>query len=150
MAMRSLTYLMLFGTLVLLLAACSQEPVEIHYGSDECAYCKMMITNDHFATQLITEKGKSYTFDSIECLAALQNEHADELEGAKMWVSDYNQPGHWLDARKAQYVESEVIKSPMGRSLLALPSAQEAEEMIREKPGTLLKWDKVSQIKTVH
>lgn len=133
----------IFLSLFMGLMGCSQEPVEIHYASDECAHCKMMITDEQFASQLITEKGKALKFDAIECLAVYHREH--EFPGARLWVSDYNEPGNWLDAFTAQYVKSEVINSPMGESLLAFASREAAEEHIAEKPGRLLRWEEVSQ-----
>lgn len=139
--------LVLGSILVLLVTACSQEPVEIHYGSDGCAYCKMMITNDHFSAQLVTTKGKGYTFDSIECLAAYHRENSRQLQDAKLWVNNYNNPGQWLQAPRAQYVKSEVVQSPMGESLLALPSSDKAKKHTNEKPGKLMKWKEVKQLK---
>lgn len=132
--------------LLLLATACSQEPAEIHYGSDECAHCKMMITDDQFASQIVTEKGKAYKFDAIECMTAYQHERSNELENAKLYVSNYNEGGTWLNAKEAQFVKSEVVNSPMGESLLAFPSEKEARGHVAEKPGILLKWAEVSQI----
>ena len=131
--------------MILFISACSQEPVEIHYASDECAHCKMMITDDQFASQLITEKGKALKFDAIECMAAYHRENKEELSGASLWVSNYENPGMWLEAYDAVFVKSEVIKSPMGASLLALPDKEIATEHIQEKPGHILVWDEVSQ-----
>lgn len=131
--------------LLLFVAACSQEPVEIHYASDECAHCKMMITDDQFASQIVTDKGKALKFDAIECMAVYHREHKEELNKARLWVSNYNEPGTWLNALEAQYVKSEVVKSPMGESLLALPNKEVAESHISERPGRLLLWDEVSQ-----
>jgi copper chaperone NosL len=105
----------------------------------------MMITDDQFASQLVTDKGKALKFDAIECMAVYHRENEEELKGARLWVSNYNDPGTWLDALEAQFVKSEVIKSPMGESLLALPDKETAEELVSEKPGRLLLWDEVSQ-----
>lgn len=132
--------------LLTLVTACSQEPAEVHYGSDECVHCKMMITDQQFASQIVTEKGKALKFDAIECMAVYQREHADELQGAIRYVSDYNQPGNWLEAREAQFVKSEVVNSPMGESLLAFPSEEEAKKHITERPGQLLDWAEVAQV----
>lgn len=135
-----------FATVLMLLVACSQEPAEIHYGSDECAHCKMMITDSQFASQMVTDKGKAIKFDAIECMAVYQRNHSEELKGAKSWVSNYNNPGEWLPARDAQYVKSEVVNSPMGESLLAFPSQQIAKNHLQNKPGELLQWEAVTKI----
>lgn len=132
--------------LLLLATACSQEPEAIHYGSDECAHCKMMITDEQFASQIVTDKGKALKFDAIECMAVYQRENNDELQGAIRYVSDYNQPGNWLEVGEAQFVKSEVVNSPMGESLLSFSSKEEAQKHLSERPGQLLKWAEVSQI----
>ena len=132
--------------LLILATACSQEPAEVHYGSDECVHCKMMITDEQFASQIVTDKGKALKFDAIECMAVYQRENADELQGAVRYVSNYNQPGNWLKAQEAQFVKSEVVNSPMGESLLAFPNKDEAKKHITERPGQLLDWAEVSQI----
>lgn len=131
--------------LLLLATACSQEPAEVYYGSDECAHCKMMITDAQFASQIVTDKGKTYKFDAIECMAVYYRMNKDELDGAKLYASNYDEPGNWLNAREAQFVKSEEVNSPMGESLLAFPSKEEAEKHISERPGKLLKWAEVSQ-----
>jgi copper chaperone NosL len=137
----------LFTVLVsFLLISCNQEPVEIHYGSDECAHCRMMITEQQFAAQLVTKKGKVYKFDAIECLAAYNNQNGDDFTAPMLWVTNYNKPGEWLNVKNAQFVKSEEINSPMGESLLALPSFQKAEEHIAERPGTIMNWEEVTQI----
>ncbi|WP_372639112.1 nitrous oxide reductase accessory protein NosL [Fodinibius sp.] len=133
-------------SLWLLATACSQEPADIHYGSDECAHCKMMITDNRFASQIVTEKGKAYKFDAIECMTAYANEHPEVSEGALRYVSNYAEGGTWLRATEAQYVKSEVVNSPMGESLLAFPSPEAAKRHIAERPGKLLGWEVVSQL----
>src|SRR5690554_2958900 len=125
-------HIILMLALSLAITACSQQPVEIHYGSDECAHCRMMITDNHFASQIITKKGKAIKFDAIECLAAYQKENREELGDAVFWISDYENPGEWLKAENAIIIKSEVIKSPMGASLLAVSSVEIADKHIQE------------------
>lgn len=145
--MKTIQATILMTVLLLFITACSQEPATIHYGSDECQHCKMMITDNRFAAQLVTEKGKALKFDAIECLAAYKENNSKELKAAKLWVSNYESPGEWLAVPKAQFVKSEVINSPMGASLLALPSEDAAISHIQEKPGELLSWEEVKSVK---
>lgn len=129
--------------MLMLLTACSQKPDKVHYGGDECAYCRMMITDNRFASQIVTETGKSIKFDAIECLADYTEEHKSELESAKMWVSDFNNPGNWIEVGKANIVKSEVVKSPMGESLLAFESEDEMNEHLSEYPGKPVAWQSI-------
>ena len=132
--------LMTAGVLILMVA-CSQEPAEIHYGSDECAYCRMMISDAQFASQMVSETGKTIKFDAIECMAAYTKENRSEFEGPKLWVSDFNNPGNWIEVGNGAIVQSEVINSPMGASLLAFDSEESAKEHIQQYPGKIIEWE---------
>lgn len=142
--MKNLIYI-LFLALMVLLISCSQQPAEIHYGSDECAHCKMMITDDRFAAQLVTETGKAIKFDAIECLAQYASTNKSDLESAKLWVSNFEDPGTWLEVRQAYIIKSEVINSPMGESLLALETEQQMKEHLAQYPGELIPWQRLAR-----
>lgn len=136
---------MMKAVLVLMigLTGCSQEPAEIHFGSDECVHCKMIITDQRFASQMVTTKGKSMKFDSIECMAAFVNRNQEQSEEAKLWVSDFNKPGQWIPLEMAVIIKSEVIKSPMGESLLALSGNKEVDAHLESYPGKKLRWNQI-------
>ncbi len=141
--MKSIRIISPLVLLLVLMAACSQEPAEIHYGSDECEYCKMMITDNRFASQAVTETGKAIKFDAIECMGQYTQEHKSEMESAEMWVSNFEEPGSWVSLSQAQLVQSDVIKSPMGAAYLALPSTEKAKQHISEYPGRLIEWQDI-------
>lgn len=117
---------LVFSTLLLLLlSACiSQEPKEINLHTDECAYCKMVISDQQFASQLVSDKGKSYPFDSIECMAAYAYQTTDIAENAKLYAADYTRRGEWLLLDNADIYHAESVPSPMGLSLFALPGQE--------------------------
>ncbi len=140
--MRNIIYI-LFLALIVLLSSCSQQPAEIHYGSDECAHCKMMITDNRFAAQAVTETGKSIKFDAIECMADYAGENKSELQSAELWVSDFNNPGIWININNAFLIKSEVINSPMGESLLALDTEKDMKEHLAEYPGERVEWQQL-------
>jgi len=89
--------------------------------------------------------GKATKFDAIECLAAyvVQRQSDSELQNAKRWVSDFNNPGTWITVENAAFVKSEEIQSPMGESLLAFGDRKEAESHLEEFPGKLISWNEI-------
>lgn len=141
---RRLTYLMAIPVLLAALAGCSQDPKPIHLHSDECAHCRMMITDARFAAQIVNENGKSIKFDAIECLADYYRTRQQDLSGARLWVSDFNNPGEWIEAGKAVLIKSEEIQSPMGESLLALKTKQEAEKHLGSYSGGIIAWSEIT------
>lgn len=134
--------LIALATMLIAVSACSNKPHEIHYGSDECAHCQMVIMDEEFATQIVTKTGKAFKFDSIECLAAYIKDQETSVSDQTLWVHDFS-TSEWLNANEAIFVKSEVIKSPMGMGLLALNSNEAAKNHITQYPGKIVGWDEL-------
>ena len=132
----------IFLILLLFLASCAIEPQPINYGQDACHYCKMNIVDSQHAAQFVTEKGKCYKFDAIECMLNQMKEF-DEAPIALFLVSDYAKPGELTDATTATYLISDAIPSPMGAFLTAFATQEKAVLTHEESSGLLLGWDKL-------
>ena len=133
------------AVIAMLFGACGTHgPAEIHYGQDQCDYCKMTIADKSFGSELVTAKGKVYKFDSIECLAAYQVKSklgAEDIHS--IWVTDFGQPGSFLNIDRATIVATERQKSPMGVGLLAVNSPQQAGRLIEAVGGKIMAWEQV-------
>lgn len=128
----------------LLFATCANHgPAEMHYGEDRCDYCKMHIADAAFGSQLITGKGKAFKFDSIECLAAYEWDHADDLKNATRWLGNINSPGAFLSGADAVVVHGRDLRSPMGLGLAATASEEEARRLAAETNGEVISWTHV-------
>ena len=131
--------------LFVLIAACQrQAPVQIHYGSDACDYCRMTIVDPAFAAQLITRTGKAYRFDDPGCLRAFATSgRIPDNEIHSAWVNDHENPGSILNVRAAFFVASEQIKAPMNGGLAAFPSRASADTAQTAWGGRVEMWDEV-------
>lgn len=150
---RRLTYLkqlLPIATLLLggiALSGCSSDqPDTIYYGQDACAHCTMLITDERFAAELKTSKGRAFKFDAIECMAAYSNNHADQLDGAHLWVKNFAVPEQWILVNEALFLQSPDVKSPMGLSLLATESREEMDQLQQEFGGQTMNWSEVKQM----
>lgn len=131
----------------LFLAACADGPRDIALGVEECAHCRMLVTEEAFAAQLRSDLGRSYVFDAIECMAEfVQNREADDIGVSAMWVTDFVAPGNWVTAETATYLRSPGIRSPMGMNLSAFKDRSVAEEHQSEFGGDLLTWREVKAL----
>lgn len=133
---------------ILFLTSCSKEPVPINYGKDNCEYCLMSIIENKFGTELITKKGKIYKFDSIECLAAFENEFdTDEVDSK--WVTNFSGSHRLIKHSDAYFLLSKQLKSPMGLFLSAYSSKEELETVKSEFGGDEINWSElVDYVKT--
>jgi copper chaperone NosL len=121
-------------------SSCSIEPKPIEYGNDHCHYCDMTVVDKTHAAEYTTKKGKSFTYDAIECLVNDINEQDNESTMAFVLVADYANPGVLIDANTAFFLISENIKSPMGANLSAFNSKESTEEHLKEFGGDLYSW----------
>jgi copper chaperone NosL len=126
------------------LASCAIEPEAINYGADQCDFCKMGVVDKAHSAQYVTQKGKQFKFDAIECLI---REISDPsiLEGdlAFILVADYADPGKMIDASTASFIICKKIKSPMGAYLSAFSDKNEALKTIEELGGDLYDWSAI-------
>ncbi len=136
----------LWGAMMLLLSiiACSPEPQPVNYGKDLCHFCKMTIVDKAFSAEIVTKKGRVYKFDAIECeVNYLLKNNIDENSLAYILVADYSNPGNFIDAKNAYFIISPQIQSPMGANLAAVSDAQTAQNIVKEKFGTIYRWNEL-------
>ncbi len=120
-----------------LIVSCSTRPQPISYGEDLCSYCRMSIVDARYGAELVTDKGKVYKFDALECLINHQQDNPEEVY-AHVLVTDVTEPGQLTDARACTYLISPNIPSPMGANLSSFGSRATAESWLAQHEGILL------------
>ena len=68
----------------------------------------MQISDERFGAALVTTKGRTVKFDSIECLLVYYKQAASANDVASVWVSDFRHPGDLLNADSARFIEPRV------------------------------------------
>lgn len=130
------------AALVLALAGCQAGPAAIAYGKDNCARCRMAIADARYAAELVTRQGKTYAFDSIECLAGFVLQDGVPAGAVRsLWVTDFARPAHLIAAKDAFYLRSSRLRSPMGLGLAAFSTRADRENARVWYPGEALTWD---------
>ena len=131
-----------------LLAACEPGPAEIAYGKDECAACRMRITDARFASELVTRTGKVFTFDAVECLLGFaERESLAEDEVHSRWVADFANPGRLIDARSARWLRTGTVRTPMGLGVLAFSTDGDLEQARSRFGGVAVAWDQLPALR---
>ncbi len=138
--------LLLLASVSLLLASCAPAPEPIGYGRDVCAYCTMLIAEQQYGAVLVTKKGKSHKFDSIECMAAmLFRKRIPRDDVHSMWTASFDAPGTLIAVEDAVYLHSPNLRSPMGLNVSSYRARPFAEEMRGRYGGSILRWEDVLQ-----
>ena len=125
---------------VLLLSSCNVAPEDIAYGKDACSFCDMTIVDKTHAAEYVTNKGRAYKFDAIECLINdLSNK--DENEMAFILVTDFLNPTVLIDVKETSFLISEEIKSPMGANLSAFKNKNRIDYK-----GAIYNWKSIKEV----
>ena len=112
--MKNLLYLLI----PVLLVSCSTEPEPIAYGTDACNFCEMIIVSKAYSAQAVSEKGKQFKYDAIECMANDLHDHSAEM--AIRQVADFSNPGSMIPVEDAIFIVNDSLSSPMGANLAAV------------------------------
>ncbi len=124
------------------LAACSTKPprpIDID-ASDMCSRCRMAISQNRYAAELLDHDGNAFKFDDIGCMRRYTLDHRLDPKAQTYFVMDY-QTQHWLDATQAAYVRSDAIPSPMSGQLVAFHDKPSAEAFARGVHGQVLDFE---------
>lgn len=133
-----LSFLLLGG----LLMACAPKMEPLQYGEDACAYCKMTIVDSRYGAEIVSQKGKVYKYDAVECMVNHSHEASDfgESDVHSRYAVDFDQPGQLLPAESLHYLYCLEMPSPMGMYLSAYSSLENLELTMASKGGKHLDW----------
>lgn len=131
------------GMMVVLSSCGANGPVAINYNKDACDFCKMSISESHFASELITKKGRAYKFDDMSCMLEYIN-NIKKSDIQTYYVGSYQKDNLLIDASKAWYVKHEELRSPMGGNIAAFETKEEASDYAGKNGATVIDWNALS------
>ena len=117
-------------------AAQARSPEPVPLDRVECSRCRMLISTDRGAGQVVSTEEDTRFYDDVGCLAA---DWVEQRNQATPYVRVYN--SEWKDARKAVYANHTESRTAMGSGLVAFDTEEEARLV---SPGSrILTWDDV-------
>lgn len=122
-------------------SACSPQPQPIAWGEDVGDFCRMVIVDQRYGAELVTNRGRVYKFDSVECLAGFLLAMDDTGAVHSLWVTPFQSPGDLIRIEDAIFLHSATLKSPMGANLTAFRTdAITPEGLVSSFGGEVLDW----------
>lgn len=115
------------------------QPVEID-ANDLCAYCKMTISEQRYAAEIIDLEGDVIKFDNLDCMVRYASQHALK-DRANAWFVRDRDGREWLDLRQAFLVRAASIPGPMGSGTLAVRDHSTAQILARQFSGQIVRFD---------
>jgi copper chaperone NosL len=138
----NMKFIMLLVITSLASVSCSVSPDPIHYGEDDCVHCTMTIMDRRYGTEIVTNKGKVFKFDSVECMVEyLLGDKVAEGDVKLVLVTPFNRPEELVDAGNSQVLHCKDLPSPMGKYLTAFKDKTDAMHFREEYGGVLFSWE---------
>ena len=103
----------------------------------------MTLMDPKFGAELVTEKGKVFIFDDVNCMLMYMDSVEDETY-KHILVTDYLNPGVLLDANLAFYLKSDQFKTPMASNIVAFPDYNLLKEYKNKSGGVYLAWGELT------
>ena len=129
------------GLLLIISLSCSQGPAPIDYGNESCDFCMMTIVDSRFGSGVITNKGKQFKFDAVECMLNYIHSHQDSE--FTTYVTAFDNPKVLVESTSCIYLIGSDIQSPMGMYLSAYASEHAALKHQQQHGGKVLAWEQL-------
>jgi copper chaperone NosL len=114
------------------------EPAELDTRHEQCAHCRMAVSDPRFAGQIVAPGELPRFFDDLGCLAGWVKEQGGALsEGAVAWVADHRTKA-WVRADVAVYTRVPGLETPMGSHVIAHADAASRDQDPESRGGTPL------------
>ena len=133
--------------MILLIVSCSAQPSPIEFGTDTCDYCRMTIADEQYGAEIVTNKGRVYKYDAVECMVgAIIAGDIDNNKIVMQLVIDHANPTVLTDAADAAYLRSPELRSPMGMNLTSFGTIENARKTRARHPGEILTWEETQAL----
>ena len=127
--------------IVLFVTSCSTKPEPLIYGTDICHFCKMTLMDNKYGAELVTNKGKVYKFDDLNCFLNFYHSGYENSEDFQhKLVVDYANPGKLIEAANGFYLKSTELRTPMNSQVAAFETKQSMDIFKKQWKGIYLGW----------
>ncbi len=100
----------------------------------------MQISDPRFGAELVTKKGRTVKFDSIECLLSFYKQASAAGDVESVWVADMSHPGVLIDANQARFVKLDSGRLPMGHGWAAIADENDAAALGITDRAAVKRW----------
>jgi copper chaperone NosL len=107
------------------------KPVDI-FAEDNCAQCRMAVSDERLASEIINDAGEVLKFDDLGCMLKYRTSHHD-MKIAATFLKDY-ETKQWIPYERAVIIETDV-DTPMGSGKVAFADSMRAREFQKKHPS---------------
>ena len=104
----------------------------------------MSIVDQRFGGEIVTQKGKIFKFDAVECMINhIEKNISDESDLRFILTNTLDAPAQLIDVSSNVYLISENMPSPMGMYLNPFSKDVEAQKSQEQNGGQIFNWSEL-------
>jgi copper chaperone NosL len=129
----------------LVLASCAASPprpAALDTRNEQCASCRMAISDARLAAQLVAPSEEPVFFDDLGCLRDYLKSARKRPAGAVAYVADHRS-GAWVAASAAVYTRVPSLDTPMASHVVAHADGASRDQDAEARGGTPLSPEEV-------
>lgn len=137
------SFLFLPLTIAVSMTSCSgtgKEPIIIN--KEHCTYCKMIISDLKYASEIVTKKGRVYKFDDLICLIAFLKEEPD-FQVKDIYVCNFHPPHDLIHTAELNFYRTIEYTGPMGGNIIALDKFNNDSNFTNKINATPVSWSDI-------
>ena len=131
---------LLAGWMCLAVVGCQAgvpTPATLDEANEHCRFCRMAVSSQRFAAQLVAPREEPMFFDDLGCLRAFLEGKPTLRSGTVAYVADHR-TRTWLPAERALYTRNDAVATPMGSHVIAHASDASREADPDARGGRLI------------
>ena len=134
--------------LVLLISACQPEQRPIRYGEEKCNFCQMTVVDRRFGGEIVTEKGRVYVYDAVECMIRDMKAQSWSTENLGFVLTNTrDNPSELAPVEACTFLISEDLPSPMGENINPFKKLTDAMMLQKKHGGEIYTWSELWSFK---
>ena len=101
-------------------SACGRSdppPAVLDTAHEPCRFCRMVISDQRFASQIVAPYEEPLFFDDLSCLGNFLKQTPQLPSGALVYVADHRTRA-WVRAERAVYTRVDTLSAPMGSHIV--------------------------------
>lgn len=131
------------GFLLLTLDSCNTSPEPIKVGTDNCSFCKMIISDARYGAEIVTKKGKVYKFDDSHCVLAYLKNAIEKKDISEIYFTGFDGRHELINAETALFFKSDELNTPMGGNVAVFSSKDSLQKLSQQYKGSEISWDEM-------
>lgn len=123
------------------LVSCNTSAEPIKLGVDNCAFCKMTVSDARYGAEIVTKKGKTFKFDDAHCILSYMKNLITANDIGNVYFVDFDGKHELINVKDALFFQSDELNTPMAGNVAAVSNKESLQKLSSQFKGNEVSWE---------